>query len=173
MNAVVLPGRRYGHDQPGLYLTELVLELAGLELVRAEWPAGGMPTDPAEAAAAVAAIAAPLLDEPPAYVVAKSLGTLAAPLAAERGIPAVWLTPLLDEPICRDAILGNPARQLLVGGERDFAWDRATADEAVRRGATAVELSGADHGFHVEGDPVATASTLVLLVRALREFLAA
>ncbi len=61
--AVVLPGRRYGHAQAGLRLTELALEEAGIELVRVEWPGAGMPQDAAGAAAAVAEIAAPLLDE--------------------------------------------------------------------------------------------------------------
>jgi len=170
--AVVLPGRRYGHAQAGLRLTELALEEAGYDLVRVEWPETGMPEDAAGAAAAVADIAGPLLDDAPAYVVAKSLGTFAAPLAAERGLPAVWLTPLLSEPVCRDGVLANPARQLLVGGEDDFAWDGAVAQDAVARGATAVVLPGADHGFEVGTDAVASAETLVGLARAVRGFLA-
>jgi hypothetical protein len=171
MRAVCLPGRRYGHDQPGMRLTELALEQAGLELVLVEWPDAGMPTESAAAAAAVGDIAAPLLDDGAAYVVAKSLGTLAAELAAERGTPSIWLTPLLDEPACRDGILANPARQLLVGGENDFAWDRDVAQQAVARGASAVELPRADHGFQVEGDAAATAETLAHLDRVVREFL--
>jgi hypothetical protein len=170
--AVVLPGRRYGHAQAGLRLTELALEQAGVELVRVDWPAEGMPTDPTEAAEAVAAIATPLLDADPAYVVAKSLGTLAAPLAADRGLACIWLTPLLDEPICRDAILRNPAPQLLAGGEVDFAWDRGVADHAVNAGAAAVVLPRADHGFEVPGDAVASAEALVMLTRAVTQWLA-
>ena len=34
-------------------------------------------------------------DDQPVLVVAKSLGTLALPWAVERGLPGVWLTPLL------------------------------------------------------------------------------
>jgi hypothetical protein len=169
--AVVLPGRRYGHAQAGLRLTELTLEEAGLELVRVEWPEAGMPHDADAAAAAVREIAAPLLDQEPAYVVAKSLGTLAAPVAAERGIAAVWLTPLLDEMVCREGVLANQARQLLVGGDQDVAWNPAVAHEASGRGARVVQLAGANHGLEVEGDAVASAETLVTLARAVREFL--
>lgn len=170
--AVVLPGRRYGHAQAGLRLTELALETAGLDLVRVEWPEDGMPTEAEEVAEAVAAIAEPLLDRTPTYVVGKSLGTLAAPLAADRGINAIWLTPLLKEPLCRDAVLRHQAPQLLVGGTDDFAWDAAVAARATEAGATVVELPRADHGFEVPGDPVASAETLVALTRAVLAFLA-
>ena len=168
--AVVLPGRRYGHAQAGLRLTELALEEAGLELVRVEWPAAGMPQDPEETADAVAEIVVPLLDKAPAYVVAKSLGTLAAPLAADRGISGIWLTPLLREPLCADGILRNRAPQLLVGGSEDLAWDAGVATRAAAGGATLVELPGADHGFEVRGDAVASAQTLVALTLATLEF---
>jgi hypothetical protein len=170
--AVVLPGRNYGHAQAGLRLTELALEQAGLELVRVEWPVEGMPTEPEETAAAVAAIVEPLLDPAPSYVVAKSLGTLAAPLAADRGIAALWLTPLLQEPLCRDGILRNRAPQLLAGGAEDFAWDAAVAEQAAGRGASVLELARADHGFEVPGDAAASAETLVALIRGVQGFLA-
>jgi hypothetical protein len=169
--AVVLPGRRYGHGQAGLRLTELALEQAGLELVRVDWPAEGMPTEPEDTAAAVAAIVAPLLDAATSYVVAKSLGTLAAPLAADRWIAGIWLTPLLQEPLCRDGILRNRAPQLLVGGSEDFAWDATVAQQAAGGGASVLELPRADHGFEVDGDAVASAETLVALTRAVQEFL--
>ncbi len=168
--AVVLPGRRYGHAQAGLRLTELALEQAGVELVRVEWPDSGMPEDPGETVEAVAAIVVPLLDPAPAYVVGKSLGTLAAPLAADRGISGIWLTPLLREASCADAILRNRAAQLLAGGSDDFAWDADVAGRAAEGGATVVELPRADHGFEVPGDVVASAETLVALTRAVLEF---
>ena len=170
--AVVLPGRRYGHAQAGLRLTELALEQAGLELVRVDWPADGMPTEPEETAQAVGAILLPLLEPAPSYVVGKSLGTLAAPLVADRGIAGIWLTPLLQEPLCREGILRNRARQLLAGGSEDLAWDTAVAARAASGGATVLELPGADHGFEVPGDAVASAETLVALTRAVQEFVA-
>ena len=170
--AVVLPGRRYGHAQAGLRLTELALEQAGIELVRVEWPPEGMPLGPADSTEAVARIVEPLLDLAPSYVVAKSLGTLAAPLAADRGISAIWLTPLLDEPLCRDAVLRNAAPQLLTSGSADPAWDPAVAARAEAGGATVVELPGADHGFEVPGDALASAETLVALTRAVQAFVA-
>ena len=36
-------------------------------------------------------------DDQPVLIVAKSLGTPALPWAVERGLPGVWLTPLLKE----------------------------------------------------------------------------
>jgi len=168
--AVILPGRGYGHAQAGLRLAELALEQAGIDLIRVDWPAAGMPVEPEETAAAVARIVEPLLDPAPSYVVAKSLGTLAAPLAADRAISAIWLTPLLHEPLCRDAVLRNGARQLLVGGTVDLAWHAEEAARAASRGATVLELPGVDHGFEVPGDAVASAQTLVALTRAVLEF---
>ena len=42
--------------------------------------------------------------------------------------------------------------------------------QAGEGGATVVELPGADHGFEVPGDPVASAETLVALTRAVLAF---
>lgn len=63
-------------------------------------------------------------------VIAKSLGSLAAPLVADRGLAAAWFTPLLtDEPQwwrCATA----PC--LLVGGTADRCWDGPVARSVTR-----------------------------------------
>jgi hypothetical protein len=56
-------------------------------------------------------------------VIGKSLGTLAAALAAERSLPAVWLTPLLTVPWAAAALDRATAPFLLVGGTADKRWD--------------------------------------------------
>jgi hypothetical protein len=165
--AVVLPGRMHGHDAPSTYVAGLALEAAGYAVTRVEWPAAGMPVDLAEAAAAVAEVARPHLEAGPDLVVGKSLGTLAAPLATT--IAAVWLTPRLDDPVGWTPIERATARRLVVGGEADPAWDPGVADRLARAGADVLRLPGADHALFVEGDPAATADTLVLLARAVRE----
>jgi hypothetical protein len=56
-------------------------------------------------------------------VIGKSLGSLAAPLVADRGLAAVWLTPLLtDEPTVA-ALRRAEGPCLLAGGTGDQFWD--------------------------------------------------
>ena len=91
-----------------------------------------------DAAAAHAADAADVL------VIGKSLGTLAAGAAAERGWPAVWLTPLLNHPAFVEMLRARTAPALLIGGTDDPAWDGALARELSE---DVLELEGADHGL--------------------------
>jgi hypothetical protein len=77
-------------------------------------------------------------------LVAKSLSTRAAALAAERSLPAIWLTPLLDDAECVDGLRRRTAPALLVGGTADPSWDGALAREL---SDDVLELPDADHGF--------------------------
>jgi len=102
-------------------------------------------------------------------LVAKSLTTRAASLAADRSLPAIWLTPLLDDEESLVALRRRTAPALLVGGTADPTWDGAlarTLSDAV------LELPEADHGF---GGPTGIASLLgnfALLTHAVDEFAA-
>jgi hypothetical protein len=60
-------------------------------------------------------------------MIAKSLGTNAATLAAERALPAVWLTPLLTTPWVAAALRRATAPFLVVGDTADALWDGALA----------------------------------------------
>src|SRR5688572_23834690 len=66
----------------------------------------------------VRADATPLLDSVGGVplILGKSLGTNAASLAAERSLPAVWLTPLLVLPWVTAALEQATAPFLLIGG---------------------------------------------------------
>jgi hypothetical protein len=77
-------------------------------------------------------------------LIGKSMTTRAAGLAADRGWPAVWLTPLLAEPESLAGLRRRTAPALLVGGTADASWDGAVA-----RGLSndVVEIEGADHGL--------------------------
>lgn len=167
--ALLLPGRAYTPEMPALFFTSLALRQAGFEPVAVEWPDPGRLAPPD----VVRRITAEAIEtHAPAYVVAKSMGSHAAPVVADRGIPAIWLTPLLQDADVAEALARHPGRQLLVAGDEDFAWDQAAAEAAAAAGATVVLLPRADHGYCVEGDAVASAEAHVLLTRAVAEFLA-
>jgi hypothetical protein len=91
-------------------------------------------------------------------VIAKSFGTMAAPVVADRGLPAVWLTPVLtDEPTVA-ALRGATGPCLLAGGTADGFWDGAIARSIT---PYVVEIEGADHGLFVPGELAASAAVLV------------
>jgi alpha/beta superfamily hydrolase len=85
-------------------------------------------------------------------VVGKSLGTLAAGLAAQRRLPAIWLTPVLDEPSVVDGIAANPAPQLLLGGSADPIWVGEVARSLASDTCTVVEIPDVDHAMMRPGD---------------------
>jgi len=101
-------------------------------------------------------------------LIAKSLGTNAAPLAAERALPAVWLTPLLAVPWVAAALARATAPLLLVGGTADEVWDGALAR---RLSPHVLEVEGADHGMYVPGPLTDSMAVLGRLVVAVDEFL--
>ena len=75
---------------------------------------------------------------------AKSITTHAAPLVAERGLAAIWLTPLLNRPECVEALSARTAPALLIGGTDDPTWSSSVA-RAIS--PDVLELEGADHGL--------------------------
>ena len=88
--ATLLPGRGYGPQAPLLYYTRLLLRGRGWAVRTVDWDKvpGLDPADPAAVAAfagEVLATADPARD----LVVAKSLGSLALPAAAARGVPGI------------------------------------------------------------------------------------
>jgi alpha-beta hydrolase superfamily lysophospholipase len=107
---------------------------------------------------------------PTIALVGKSMGALAATLAADRGLPGVWLTPVLrDAELVRD-LRRTAAPFLLVGGTADRGWDPETA-----RGLAQpfYEAPGADHGMEIADDPVTSAEILRDMTVAMDEFVRA
>ncbi len=101
-------------------------------------------------------------------VIGKSLGSLAAPVVADRGLAAVWFTPLLtDEPTVA-ALRRARGRCLLVGGTADQFWDGRAARLVT---ADVVEIDGADHGMFVPGRLDASAAVLGQVITAVEDFL--
>lgn len=170
--AVLVPGRGYPPMAPLLFFT-------GIALLQHAWRVEHHWWDPPEhesyektTAWVRSEVAGALPSSGRALVVAKSLGTLAASLAAERRLPAIWLTPLLGTPEVVDAIATNPAPQLLVGGGTDQLWDRQVARALERDTCTVVEIADADHAMLVSHDVIRGVEKHVEVVRAVDHWLA-
>ncbi|MEU8235863.1 alpha/beta hydrolase [Actinoplanes sp. NPDC048967] len=101
-------------------------------------------------------------------LIAKSLGTHAATLAADLELPAIWLTPLLTVPPLVDAITRNPAPQLLIGGTADPWW----VPEAARStGQQVLTIRDANHSLRAPGTLRDFAETLGVIGTAIEDFL--
>ncbi|NUT35700.1 MAG: alpha/beta hydrolase [Hamadaea sp.] len=102
-------------------------------------------------------------------LVGKSLGAYAAGIAADRELPAIWLTPHLEQ----DWLVGHLRRAtapfLLVGGTADPVW---RGDVARRLTPHVVEIAEANHGLVLPGRPLAeSAHALGRIATAYEEFL--
>jgi pimeloyl-ACP methyl ester carboxylesterase len=171
---VVAPGGGYGPDAPLLKFAGLAAERRGAALHPVEWDleagdADAMITGRVSAAVedCVAAGA------PVPVIVGKSLGSRAAPVAAERVLPAVWFTPLLtDLPIVAETVVAALKRAtapfLLIGGTGDEWWD---GDIARSLTPHVVEIEGANHGMFVPGPLAESAAVLGEVTTAVERFL--
>lgn len=167
---LVLPGRAYAIDMPVLFLPCRALADRGWTVWHASWDVADL--DPVRSQEVVVEAATRLLaaaddeanvgagDDVRTWVLAKSLGTLAAGWARDAGLPAVWLTPLVAGDPSGGAAAGRSAKDgptgaallgaiaassqpaLLVGGGADPTWDRAAAEGT---GQDVLEIAGADH----------------------------
>src|SRR5690349_15275698 len=102
-------------------------------------------------------------------LIAKSMGSFAAALAADRELPAIWLTPLLTRPAVVEAITRNPAPQLLIGGTADRRWWDATAAEAT--GKQLLTIEDGTHSLRVPGPVRNFTEVLGTVGTAIEEFL--
>ena len=122
--AIVAPGRAYSPSAPLLELARRALLQHGFTVQQLWWDIttrGDEDPEPWVRRHVRAAHAEEDADH--VLVVGKSLGTLAASYAAERGLDAIWFTPLLVEAPVAEAVAANAGRQLLVGGLADELWD--------------------------------------------------
>jgi hypothetical protein len=114
-----------------------------------------------DAVAAATGVAAPV-------VIGKSLGSLAAPVAAGRGLPAVWLTPVLTDAPTVAALRRAAAPCLLIGGSADKLWDGRVARSVTPH---VLEIGGADHGMLVPGRLPESATVLGQVITTVENFL--
>ncbi|HEY3528676.1 MAG TPA: alpha/beta hydrolase [Nocardioides sp.] len=169
--AVLVPGRGYPPMAPLLFFTGLALLQHGWRVEHHWWDPPAHESDEKTVAWVRAEVEGALPTSGPALIAGKSLATLAAPLAAERELPSIWLTPLLDMPDVVAAITANPAPQLLVGGTADDLWDSAVARDLARPTCRVVEIPGLDHGMLLPGDVVRGTEAHVEVVRAVDAWL--
>lgn len=169
-DAVVIPGRMYGSAAPLLMYSGDVAERRGLTVHRHVW--SGEPPGPYEPEVVgwVEHQLTPLLDavggQP--LLIGKSLGSYATGLAADRSLPAVWLTPLITAPSVADALARTTAPFLLVGGGADRSWDE---DLARRLTPHVLSVADADHGMYVPGPLTDSVAVLARVVAAVEDFL--
>ena len=170
--ALVAPGRAYPPTAPLLDFARVALQQHGFTVQQLWWDSTTRGEEDPEAWVR-RHVAAALAEEDADHVlvVGKSLGTRAASYAAERGLDAIWFTPLLVEPVVAEAIAANAGRQLLVGGLADELWDAAVARELADNGCDVLEVPDADHGMAVPGDAVRTAEIHLEVARAVEAFL--
>ncbi|HET8665074.1 MAG TPA: hypothetical protein VFM08_12220 [Nocardioides sp.] len=169
--AVLVPGRGYSPQAPLLFFTGLALAQHGWRVEHHWWDPPKHESDAQTLAWVRAEVEGALPASGRALLVGKSLGTWAAPLAAERELPAIWLTPILDQPEIVDAIRANPAPQLLLGGSADAFWDRAVAADLAGETRTVVEVPDVDHAMLLPGDVVRGVEAHVEAARAVDDWL--
>ena len=146
---VLLPGARYTTQAPLLWFARAVALARGLGVLAVvdELPDTEDPFSWARYRASRA------LDfEPPARqaVVGKSLASAAARDVADRGVSAIWLTPLLDQEAVVDGLARARPPTMLIGGTDDSTW----RPERLRPGSSLeiVQLDGLDHSLEAPGD---------------------
>ena len=169
--AVLLPGMQYSTQAPLLWFARSVALSRGWSALEVldSLPEGEEPFGWARDRARRALDAA--ADAEYVVVIGKSLASGAAGLVADRLVPAVWLTPLLNERRVVDD-LGRAARPaLLIGGSADDAWvPDALPDHGLLE---IVHLDGLDHSLERRGDPMASLDALRVVTARIDRFLAA
>jgi pimeloyl-ACP methyl ester carboxylesterase len=169
-DAVVIPGRLFGPGAPLTMYAGDVADRRGARVHRQSW--SQQPPEQFDPLLQdwVNAQISPTLDalDGRPLLIAKSLGTNAAALAADRSLPAVWLTPLLHGPWIEAALRRATAPFLLVGGTGDESWNPSLARELTPH---VLEVPGADHGLYVPGPLTGSIAVLAQVVEAVQDFL--
>jgi hypothetical protein len=86
----------------------------------------------------------------------------------DRGLAAVWFTPLLTDPATVAALHRATAPCLLVGGGADRLWDGPAARSITPH---VVEIGQADHSLLLPGGLAAPAAVLGQVITAVERFL--
>lgn len=164
--ATILPGRAYPPGFPLLRYCVMLLVDRGWSVREVCWGHGERTTP--EEAARESALALDQVSAARHLVVAKSLGGWALPHVVERGLPGVWLTPVLTSPVVAEAVARLTAPSLVVGGTADQFWD---GHAGIGPGARVLELSGADHALEHGTDVGRSLDALRQVVDAVAAFL--
>jgi predicted alpha/beta-hydrolase family hydrolase len=173
--ALVVPGVGYSPAMPLLYFARSVLVRHGWTVQELWWTVPrdfpGRP-EQEQVAWVEQQVGAAVDAEAGAcrLIVGKSLGSLACGLAADRGLPAAWLTPVMPLGHVPASLRRAKAPTLLVGGTADRLWD---ASAAASSGHEVLEIPGADHSLELPGDPAGSVGVLREVTSRLDGFVAA
>jgi hypothetical protein len=171
--AVLAPGGSYGIDGPLLMYARLAVSQRDGSVRPVSWELSGE-ADFSELRRHVESQVSEAIEEmtaaaqAPPVVIAKSLGSLAAPVVADRGLMAIWFTPLLSEAPVVAALRRASAPFLLTGGTADQFWDGQLARSLTPH---VVEIDDADHGLFVPGPLSRSAAVLGQVMTAVEDFL--
>ena len=168
--AVLVPGIAYPVQMPQLYFAKQVALANGWSVREIAWEPGMEWTTEAVAGEFEKAIYGVDL---PILIMGKSIGSLSSVVAAEKSLPAVWITPVLEREDAVRAIGANAAKQLVIGGTADVDhWD-SDASKTWPENVEVLEFDGADHSTLVAGDPVRSGEIAAEYTKAMHEWLQA
>ncbi|MDQ3553483.1 MAG: alpha/beta hydrolase [Chloroflexota bacterium] len=174
---ILLPGANYPTTAPALWFAREVALAAGRNALTILDSYDGRSDPQRWADERVQAAIEHMGGSARPILVAKSITSLAAALAARLGLPAVWLTPLINEAgtsVSRavvDGLAAASAPFLLVGGSADPSWDVAQARSFAR--GDVLEITDADHLLQIPGDVARSIEALRTLSAAVADFIGA
>jgi hypothetical protein len=168
--AILLPGAWYATSAPLLHFAGAAAKARGWEVIEQRELLGRHSGDPFEWAIEKAETAlgeASGADQ--VAVIGKSLASAAAGMVAAHRLPAVWLTPLLNEDRVVDDLRLASTPTLLVGSRDDDTWNATNIPD--NQVIEVLELEGLDHSLEVPGDPTASLEVLKTVTERIGQFL--
>ncbi len=165
---ILLPGARYLPAAPLLWFAREALQAQGWSVLQV-WDEWDRSVDaPQWVSERLEAALSHVGAVPTRLLIAKSLTSLALSTAVERGLPGVWLTPLLGQDEVRSALEASRAPTLAVGGTADPTWDAQFV--AGLTNIEVVEIVGADHALQQPGDPAKSIESLRTITERVLDF---
>ncbi|MBG0565521.1 alpha/beta hydrolase [Actinoplanes aureus] len=175
--ALLIPGHGYSVERPLLHFAGAVFRSHGWTTREVSWPESPPPRDGQDLPVWFARLRSFTLAHvgrvleretaPRIALAGKSMGAFAAALAADRGLPGIWLTPVLRDTELPADLRRGSAPFLLAGGTADPSWDPELARSL---GRPVHEAENADHGMEIAGDPVRSAEALRQVTVAMDAF---
>ena len=170
---VVLPGMQYSTQAPLLWFAREAAAARGFSVLEVldALPDGADPFSWARdrARRALDHVRGSAGADGELVVIGKSLASGAAGIVADRVLPAVWLTPLLNERRVADDLSRAPRPAMLIGGSEDEAWaPDALADSGLLE---IVHFEGLDHSLQRPGDTRASLDALRAVTERVDRFL--
>jgi hypothetical protein len=162
--AVLLPGMVYPTRAPVLWFAREAVMAKGWSALEVLGEPGSH-AEPVQWEREAAERALEAVGQARVLVIGKSLASFLAGLVSDRDLPAIWLTPALDQAAVLDGLERARRRTLLVGGTADSMWVRQAipANPVLE----VLELANVDHALQVPGDITASLDALNRMAKAV------